>query len=1062
MANIGLFMVGEDVEFHVTTNFTFLEGASHPEELIVQASKLGYKALGITDKMSLAGVVRAYRESQRKDCHTRILVGCELVTQDDVHMLAYPKNLQGYGQISTIITRARRHAAKGSYHLEASVMETMLRDVILILPGYAHDTTQMPSLIDWGVKHWGSHFYVGIGTCGHGNDQQRMATEAYMARTRAVGLIACNHTIMHTKERQPIADFLQAIQKGCCLHELGQNRQRLGQKRLLAGYERARLFASYPDALAQGRQLANKLQFDLSELEYHYPNPVGSLKHGTQEELVRRVENALGRSEANRTRLAKLVQHELGIVEQLGFAPYFLTVHDIVQFARDKGILCQGRGSAANSVICFLLGITAVDPEKIDVLFERFVSPERKEPPDIDVDFEHERREEVIQHIYNHYGRDHAALAATVVHYRARRAIREVGRVMGFSEDMVAKLASQSWGWRAEWDARDALKDIGFDIEDPQMKKFVALVNSLIGFPRHLSQHVGGFVITHNPISEMVPVENAAMENRTVIQWDKDDLDYLGILKIDILSLGMLSCIRRGFTLLQHYYGLQYDLASIPREDPKVYDMLGEGDSLGVFQVESRAQMAFLPRMKPKCFYDLVIEVAIVRPGPIQGDMVHPYLRRRNGEEPIVYASRELQDILGKTLGVPLFQEQAMRIAVVAAGFTPGEADQLRRAMATFRKVGTISYFQERMVKGMVARGYDADFAWRCFRQIEGFGEYGFPESHAASFALLVYASAWLKARYPDVFCASLLNAQPLGFYAPAQIVADAKRHGVEVRPVCVNASHWDCTLEPDPQNSYHAVRLGLRHVRGLAMEDAMRLVQARGNGYQSLHDVWQRANLSQSVMTQLSAADCFHSFGLERRDAQWGVLALPTKRLPLLDHIQDDETSAVAFLPPEREGEKVMSDYRHNGLSLRAHPLELLRPQLKGYEHSKSLSHINKNSQVWLAGLALIRQRPGTAKGVTFITLEDEYGIVNIVVKPSIYARYRQVVVHARLMIIHGLLERRDGVIHVVAHRLQDRSSWLDSLDRPDLIGLSHSPRTQSLHPRDQWKTIFPSRDFH
>ncbi len=1053
-------MAIEHVEFHATTNFTFLEGASHPEEYVSQAGKLGYKAIGIADRVSLAGVVRAHRTA-REEGKTRLLVGSELVTDDGTILLAYPSNKKGYGKLSQLITAARRKAIKGQFHLERSMLTMIVEDVEVILVGWAHNRDQMAGLMQWGQAHWGKHFHLAIGPTGLGNDHDRMAHDAACGRAYGVGLVASNHCLMHSPERQAMADLLQAMRSCKSLAELGANRQRHGQAHLKELHEREHCFAPYQDALTHAATLAQSITFDLSELTYHYPDPSGSLTRSPQEELAARTHEALARRQANNKRLQAMVAHELEIIAELDFAPYFLTVHDIVRFARARNILCQGRGSAANSVVCYLLGITAVDPEKVDLLFERFVSPERNEPPDIDVDFEHERREEVIQHIYDHYGRDHAALAATVIHFRARRAIREAGRAMGFSEDVTSRLAAQSWGFRSTWRGREALMEAGLDPDDPHMARFLEMVAQLVGFPRHLSQHVGGFVITHDRLDSLVPVENAAMEDRTVIQWDKDDLDHLGMLKIDILSLGMLSCIRRAFDLLQEYYGLSHNLANLPPEDPLVYEMLGRGDSLGVFQVESRAQMAFLPRMKPKNFYDLVIEVAIVRPGPIQGDMVHPYLRRRNGEEEITYASRELQDILGKTLGVPLFQEQAMRIAVVAAGFTPGEADQLRRAMATFRKVGTISYFRDRMIQGMIARGYQGSFAERCFRQIEGFGEYGFPESHAASFALIVYASAWMKAHYPDIFCAALLNAQPLGFYAPAQIISDAQRHGVEVRPVCVNASQWEAILEPDPEGKYHAVRLGFAMVKGFAQEDAERLVAARGNGYGQLVDLWQRASLSRQAINLLASADAFAGLGASRRDARWEALGLPGNRLPLLDQLDQPEASP-APLPQASPSEEMMADYRQTGLSLKAHPMNFLRGQIPHHEHSGHMGKGPAERRLTTMGLALTRQKPGTASGIIFITLEDEHGVVNVVVRPAIFAKYRMAVVHGRLLEVVGKLERRDGVIHLLAEQVHDRSEWLDALDHPEVGEIRQEIKARAWHPRDQFRHLFPSRDFH
>ena len=782
-------------------------------------------------------------------------------------------------------------------------------------------------------------------------------------------------------------------------------------------------------------------------------------------------------------KVAAALEHELALIGELAYAPYFLTVHDIVQFARARDILCQGRGSAANSAVCYCLGITAVDPGRLDLLFERFVSAERDEPPDIDVDFEHERREEVIQYIYRKYGRDRAGIAATVISYRARSAIREVGKALGLSRDAVGALAGTVWGWSGEGVCAAYVREIGLDPHDRTLALALKLARQIIGFPRHLSQHVGGFVITRGPLSEVVPIANAAMAERTNIEWDKDDLDALGILKIDVLGLGMLTCLRKGFALLADHYGRTFTLATVPAEQPAVYDMLGRADSIGVFQVESRAQMSFLPRMKPRTFYDLVIEVAIVRPGPIQGDMVHPYLRRRGGEEAVEFPSSELRQVLGKTLGVPLFQEQAMRIAIVAAGFTPAEADALRRAMATFRKTGQIHAFRDKMIEGMVARGYDRAFATRCFHQIEGFGEYGFPESHAASFALLVYVSAWMKCFYPDVFACALLNSQPMGFYAPAQIVRDAAGHGVEVRPVDVNASAWDCTLEPReppgrPGATRTALRLGFRQIKGFAEVDARRLVAARADGYASPRALWHRAGLAPAVLEQLARADAFTSLGLDRRVALWAIKGLGPAPLPLFaaaDRAGAGRAEArepAVVLPAMPAGEQVANDYATLRLSLKAHPLAFLRTRLaaEGVVSCDRLASLPAGRRVTVAGLVLVRQRPGSAKGVIFATLEDETGHANAIIWPSVFETYRRVVLGARLLAVTGRLQREGIVIHVVAERLSDLSARLADLDgaagpvpplaRADEV--KHRTPDPVIRRPAPPRTHYPSRDFH
>jgi error-prone DNA polymerase len=820
-----------------------------------------------------------------------------------------------------------------------------------------------------------------------------------------------------------------------------------------------------------------------------------------------------------------LIEHELQLIERLDYARYFLTVHDIVRFARRRGILCQGRGSAANSVVCYCLGITAVDPARIDVLFERFISAARNEPPDIDVDFEHERREEVIQYVYEKYGRDRAGLAATVICYRSRSAIREVGKVLGLSVDVVAALAGIVWGWSNDPIADQRVREAGLDPTDRTLRLALDLAAQLVGFPRHLSQHVGGFVITRGPLSELVPIENAAMEDRTVIEWDKDDLDRLGILKIDVLALGMLTCIRKAFALIENHYGRRFELATIPAEDPAVYEMLSRADSLGVFQVESRAQMTMLPRLKPREFYDLVIEVAIVRPGPIQGDMVHPYLRRRSGREEVVYPSGELREVLGKTLGVPLFQEQAMKIAIVGAGFAPEEADRLRRAMATFKRSGDIHLFRDKFIAGMVENGYDRDFATRCFSQIEGFGTYGFPESHAASFALLVYVSAWIKCFYPEVFACALLNSQPMGFYAPAQIVRDAREHGVEVRPVDVNHSFWDCALEllavapakagiqslplartggdrsnPEPldsrfrgndENRGYALRLGLRQIKGFFEADAERLVTARGSGYPDPRAIWRRSGLGRGALERLAEADAFRSIGLDRRRALWALKALGDPPLPLFAQEpsppiagrgkgerdfsgpraeRESEARAMALLPEMPLGEHVVEDYASLSLTLKRHPLAFLRSELarEGLVTAAELTHLPVDRRLSIAGIVLIRQRPGSANGVVFITIEDETGIANLIVWPAILERFRRAALGATLLRCTGKLQREESVIHVVADRLEDMTPRLNTLrDRTgDAIAPRPAPKPPFTSPAkppgyDPRDIVITSRNF-
>ena len=914
-----------------------------------------------------------------------------------------------------------------------------------------------------------------------GDDTRRLDRLAGLALAAGVPLVATNDVHYHIPARRPLQDVLTCIREHCTLDDAGFRLFDNAERHLKTPQEMANLFHTLPYAIHQQSEIIEKIDFSLDQLKYVYPVdpiPEGSTPQQELERLTwRGAAERYGRHVPSR--VAAAVRHELDLIGQLGYAPYFLTVHDIVRYARGQKILCQGRGSAANSAVCYCLGITAVDPGKVDLLFERFVSAERNEPPDIDVDFEHERREEVIQYIYGKYGRHRAGLTATVVSYRPRSAIREVGKTLGLSEDTVDILARTVWGWSDDGLKPDTIRQIGLDPADATLRRALLLALELVGFPRHLSQHTGGFVITDGPLHELAPIENAAMEDRTVVEWDKDDLDALGILKIDVLSLGMLTCIRKGFDLLAQHYGRRHDLATVPADDAAVYDMICKADTLGVFQIESRAQMSMLPRLKPRDFYDLVIEVAIVRPGPIQGDMVHPYLRRRNGEEAVVFPSKELEDVLGKTLGVPLFQEQAMKIAIVAAGFTPSEADLLRRAMATFRKTGKIHGFHAKMVEGMVARGYERSFAERCFQQIEGFGEYGFPESHAASFALLVYVSAWLKCHYPAAFACALLNSQPMGFYAPAQIVRDAREHGVEVLPADVNRSVWDHTLEPGADGAM-ALRLGFRQIKGLRAEAMDRLVAARGNGYPDPWTLWRRAGLPAAVLERLARADAFGSLGLNRRQALWAVRRFRPAALPLFAAMDEDEQPGdpPARLPAMTLGEQVVDDYASVRMTLRAHPLALLRAEApfdRATLH-RELLHCRNGQQVAVSGLVLIRQRPGTAKGVVFMTLEDETGAANVIVWPHVLERYRPIAMGARLVRVVGEVQKEGIVIHIVARKLEDLSSRLDDLTRLDMAfdtalaradeiaSEARDPRDSKRDPRRDrlHKQMYPSRDFH
>jgi len=1026
-------------ELQAVSNFSFLEGASHAHELVATAAALGIQALAVCDRNTLAGVVRAHAAA--KQANIRLLIGARLDLEDGPSALCLPRDRAAYGRLSRLLTLGRRRAPKGECHLTwADVAQHAEGQILILLPpdgvpdaGFAQDVTAL-------AAQYRGQCHLAASRGFDGRDEDRLATLAALAERAGLPLVATNAVRYHLPDRRPLADVLTCIREHCTTDEGGLRLAANAERHLKSGDEMARLFARYPQAIEQSLAIAEACTFSLDELAYEYPDEVVPAGETPDSHLAALTDEGARERypDGVPAKVQSQLDHELALIAELSYAPYFLTVHDIVGFARARGILCQGRGSAANSAVCYCLGITAVDPDRHDVLFERFISAARDEPPDIDVDFEHERREEVIQYIYEKYGRERAGLTAVVIRYRGRSAIREVGKAMGLSLDVVAALAKGLWSFSREAPSEDQLAELGLDGSDRRLRLALDLAGELIGFPRHLSQHVGGFVITRGALSESVPIENAAMAERTVIQWDKDDIDVLGMLKVDVLGLGMLTCIRKALALLATHHDRPLGLADVPPEDPEVYDMLCRANSVGVFQVESRAQMSMLPRLKPRKFYDLVIEVAIVRPGPIQGDMVHPYLRRRNGEEEVEFPSPELAQVLGKTLGVPLFQEQAMRIAVVAAGFTPDEADMLRRAMATFRKTGLVHEFHEKLVGGMTANGYPRDFAERCFKQIEGFGEYGFPESHAASFALLVYVSAWLKHHYPAAFAAAILNSQPMGFYAPAQLVRDAREHGVTVRPPDINASDWDCTLEPETASADGvALRLGLRRIKGLAEDDSARLVAARGEGYGSIRELWRRSNLPASVLSRLAEADAFGSLDLTRRQALWAVKGLGPPPLPLFAAAEARLGDGVAGVEPEIAlpaaglGEEVSDDYRFLRLSLKAHPLALLRETLsaRGIVPSERLAKLANGKRVSVAGLVLVRQRPGTAKGVIFATLEDETGVANIIVWPPIFERYRRIVLGSRLLAVEGTLQREGLVIHVIAKSVSDLSPMLDHL---------------------------------
>ena len=971
-------MTARYVELQATSHFSFLRGASSCEELFSQAALCGIEAVAVVDRNSLAGIVRAHEAA--KATGVRLIVGCRLDLVDGTGVLVYPVDRAAYARLCRLLSLGKHRAGKAKCTLDWTDLVAYAEGLIAVLvPDEADEVCaqrlrKLKSTFPTGA-------YLALSLRRRPGDAMRSHALRHLAGQAGVLCVVTNDVLFHEPGRRMLQDVVSCVRLGCTIDELGLRRERHADRYLKPTQEMHRLFARHPDALARTLEIADRCRFSLDELAYQYPHeacipgmtPQQALETLTWKGAQWRYPDGIP------DKVQALLRHELQLIGSLKYAPYFLTVHSIVRFARSQDILCQGRGSAANSAVCFVLGITSIDPERSDLLFERFVSEERREPPDIDVDFEHERRETVMQWIYDTYGRDRSALCSTVVRYRARGAIRDVGKALGLPEDLTKALSSQIWAWSDEGVEPKHAEELNLNLSDRRLRLTLELARQLHGAPRHLSQHPGGFVLTQDRLDELVPIEPAAMKDRQVIEWDKDDIDALKFMKVDCLALGMMSCMKRGLDLLKLHKGIDLDLATIPPEDPRTYAMIRKADTLGVFQIESRAQMAMLPRIKPRTFYDLVIEVAIVRPGPIQGDMVHPYLRRREGKEPVDYPKPELQKVLGKTLGVPLFQEQAMRVAIECAGFTPTEADQLRRAMATFKFTGGVSHFKDKLVNGMTERGYTASFAEKTFSQLEGFGSYGFPESHAASFALIAYASSWLKCWHPDVFCAALLNAQPMGFYAPAQIVRDAREHGVEVRPICVNASHWDCTLEAIGPDRF-AVRLGLRMVRGLSNVDAASIIAARAPGaFSSVDDLWRRAKVPAASLVKLAQADGFQcSLALNRREAIWAIKALRDEPLPLFAALDEENRTAtpevdepVVDLKPMTAGREVVEDYGHVGLTLRAHPLAFLRKDLtaQNYATCEAASRARNAASCRIAGLVLVRQKPGSAKGVMFIT---------------------------------------------------------------------------------------------
>jgi len=1109
-------------ELHAKTNFSFLVGASHPDELIRRAAELGYKALAVTDRNSLAGVVRAHGAA--KDAGLKLLIGAEITLEDAPPVVLWATDRAAYGRLARLITRGRRRAEKGECRLSlddvAEHAEGLIAGVVC-REGVGSGKWEVGSARDCKLKIANCKLQIGEATptaheqftihnlqfaiCNsslfryrevfparcyllaelHQGPDDRGQLRRLLDLSRRVGipLAAAGDVHFHVPARQALGDVLTAIRLGCTVDEAREHLFPNAGCHLKSAEEMAALFADAPEAIHRTLDIAEQCTFSLDELRYEYPEELAPPGMTPLEHLTKLTWDGARRRYPDGVpeKVRRLLNHELTLIGELRYEAYFLTVWDLVRFARERGILCQGRGSAANSAVCYCLGITSVDPGRMDLLFERFISRERNEAPDIDVDFEHERREEVIQYVYEKYGRDRAGMTAEVITYRPRSAVRDVGKALGLSLDRVDSLAKRLEHFREAPDLPDRCRESGIDPESTLGRQLVELVVELVDFPRHLSQHTGGMVVSRGRLSELVPIENAAMPDRTVIQWNKDDLDKLGILKVDCLALGMLTAIRKCFDLVEKHYGRELALANVPPGDTAVYDMICRADTMGVFQIESRAQMSMLPRLRPRSFYDLVIEVAIVRPGPIQGNMVHPYLRRRNGEEAVTYPDEAIRRVLGKTLGVPLFQEQAMRLAVVAAGFTPGEADQLRRAMGAWRRPGVIDAFRKRLIDGMIGKGFSAQYAESVFTQIRGFGDYGFPESHAASFALLVYVSAWLKCHYQAAFTCALLNSQPLGFYAPGQLVRNAREHGVEVRPVDVNRSEWDCTLEGDeelhienrtlkiancrsktdkrevqtmkPLAASH-LRLGFRTLTGMSVADAERIVAARRGGwFRSMEDFARRTGLRRAVLSRLAKADAFGSLKLSRRRALWDALGQDWGELPLFDggncKLQIEncklqiakplaaspsptfQSSPSPQLPALSPAEEVLADYRATGFSLKAHPLEFLREGLDGIGvvPATALTTWPDKDPVRVAGIVLVRQRPSTAKGITFVTLEDETGTANLIVRPAVWGRYRRAALGATLLLAEGQLQRHGLVIHVLVKRLEDLSTRMHEL---------------------------------
>ena len=1036
-------------ELQVTSNFSFLRGASHPEEMVEQAAAVGYREIAITDLNSFAGIVRAH--SAAKKAGIRIIVGCRLNLLDGISLLAYPANKAAYSQLCNLLTLGNRRAVKGECHLYKADVYKYSADVkfIVVPPAGLNELFDFDTSFSVALKEYknafGNNLYIAATRRYQGDDSKYLYCLAALSSQLQIPLAATNDVHYHEAARRQLQDILTCIREKCTIHNAGYRLHPNAERYLKTNDEMLRLFRQYPEAIIHTQEIVHACQFSLDELKYEYPEEITTDGRTPLEELTFLAwQGALERyGDIIPLKISKAIEYELFFIKEMDYAAYFLTVYDIVRYARQQNILCQGRGSAANSTVCYCLGITAVDPTKFDLLFERFISSARNEPPDIDVDFEHERREEVMQYIFNKYGRDRAAIVATVTQQHQKGAIRDVGKAMGLSVDTINRLSASVWEFTDEWFEGKCLSEQGMNAGDQHLKKVLQLTKEFMGFPRQLGQHTGGFVITRGKLCDLVPILNARMQDRTCIEWNKDDIDALGFMKIDVLALGMLTCIRKGFDIAKQHYDLDLTLANIPQDDPVVYEMISHADTIGVFQIESRAQQSMLPRLRPKEFYDLVIEVAIVRPGPIQGDMVHPYLRRRNGEEAVEYPSPELKEILHRTLGVPLFQEQAMKIAIVAAGFTPAEADGLRRSMATFKAKGLVTQYQQKLIKGMVQKGYTMEYAQRVFKQLEGFGSYGFPESHAASFALLVYVSSWIKCYYPDVFCCAILNSMPMGFYQPAQLIGDAIKHGVEVRPVDINYSLWDNTLE-EKAGKYCVLRLGFRQVKGLRQDDCEILVSGRKKTYSTINEV-RDAAVPEAALEKLAGADAFRSVGLNRRQALWEVSTKDRPTAMFKGQSAADAANENISLPVMAPSEQVVQDYAATSLSLKAHPLSFIREKLEQLhiQPTALLATLKNGALVKVAGLVLVRQRPGTAKGICFMTIEDESGFANLVIFPDLFAKFRKEVLLSKLIMVEGRVQIEGEVIHVIVKSCHDFSKLLRKLTAsqhqdPDVLTLA------------------------